>query len=733
MLRAPQSHSTEKPPVMVGKNRKEQAEISVSPFFVVDQVRKTSASVPSLRWIKSGKPLRPSRLCGGSSPENLCARPVSAVDQVRKTSAPVPSLRWIKSRKPLRPSRLCGGPSLENLCDPALLTMSNNSSNCIDEDNRFSTVAYATRISVEGRSHARVEFMAGLLLPRSYPEERENCALASPEKRANRSGDARASNSPSLNPDRPIAKVVRTSHQDGSCSRVTPGNSSGASELPRWNTTVVNTTTVVRNYDRSRYGNYQTYPLPRNASFHFHDDMTTRIASLSPARISALIVCLLVPLSFSSRGADKQVLHGHVPSAVARLQAVDRLPGTNRLQLAIGLPLHNREALTNLLQQIYEPTSANYHHYLRPEEFTEAFGPTEQEYQAAISFAKANGWTVTGTPPNRTLLDVNGSVADVENALHVNMHVYPHPTEARTFKAPDVEPLLDLSLRVLHISGLDNYMLPHPMSLREHALARMAVAAPRVGSGPNGAFIGNDFRNAYVQGTSLSGAGQAVGLFELSGYYASDITEYETQAGLPNVPLQNVLIDGFNGSAGGHRPGSLNEAVALDIEMTISMAPGLSQVLVYEGSPTSTTASINDILNRMATDNLAKQLSCSWGFDIDVTTEQIFQQYAAQGQSFFLASGDSEAFSGAVFQPADNPFITIVGGTDLTTGNAQAWVSETTWNGSSGESAPSILSPIGSKPSICLPTTGPPRCGTSRMWPWWRTTSWRLPIRAAPS
>ena len=56
----------------------------------------------------------------------------------------------------------------------------------------------------------------------------------------------------------------------------------------------------------------------------------------------------------------------------------------------------------------------------------------------------------------------------------------------------------------------------------------------------------------------------------------------------------------------------------------------------------------NDILNRIATDNLAKQISCSWNFSINTNTEQIFLQYIAQGQSFFLASGDSGAFGGAV-------------------------------------------------------------------------------------
>ena len=61
----------------------------------------------------------------------------------------------------------------------------------------------------------------------------------------------------------------------------------------------------------------------------------------------------------------------------------------------------------------------------------------------------------------------------------------------------------------------------------------------------------------------------------------------------------------------------------------------------------ATTAQINDVLNRMATDDLANQLSCSYGMDINLSTVQIFQQFAAQGQSFFLASGDCGAFPAA--------------------------------------------------------------------------------------
>ena len=116
----------------------------------------------------------------------------------------------------------------------------------------------------------------------------------------------------------------------------------------------------------------------------------------------------------------------------------------------------------------------------------------------------------------------------------------------------------------------------------------------------------------------------------------------------------------------------------LDIVMAGYMAPGAS-VIVYEGDYP------DDVLNRMATDNSAKQLSCSWGYGIDSTTEQIFKQMIAQGQSFFTASGDSGAYSNGVMPPADDPNVTSVGGTALTTtGPGGTWVSESAWSGSGG-------------------------------------------------
>jgi uncharacterized repeat protein (TIGR01451 family) len=378
-------------------------------------------------------------------------------------------------------------------------------------------------------------------------------------------------------------------------------------------------------------------------------------------------VSLVCPAGAALPGT--KTLSGHVPAVVTGLAAKGRLPATNHLSLAIGLPLRNSEALTNLLAQIYDPASPNYHHFLSPAEFTAQFGPTAQDYQAVADFAQTHGLTVTGTHPNRMVLDVNGQVTNIESAFNISLHTYAHPKEARDFYAPDTEPSVATNLPVLHVSGLDNYVVPHSL------LKKLATASgsPKLGSSPGGGYIGTDFRNAYVPGTSLNGAGQMVGLLQFdSGFYQSDITTYEAQAGITNnTPVQAVLLDGYGGG-----PGFANDEVSLDIEMVISMAPAVSKIYVFEGSLT------DDILSAMASSNLVKQLSASWSYPIDRTSEQLFQQFAAQGQSFFNASGDSDAWlTGQIPTPCDDPHITIVGGTTLSTTTANGpWSSETVWN-----------------------------------------------------
>ena len=386
--------------------------------------------------------------------------------------------------------------------------------------------------------------------------------------------------------------------------------------------------------------------------------------------VAAGLAVFLALSDAAASAADFTTLQGHVPAIVGHLPAKGVLSSDTNLTLAIGLPVRNKAELSVLLHQVYDPTSTNYHKFLTSGEFATRFGPTEQDYQAVKDFATASGLVVTGTHSNRMLLDVSGKVSDVQKAFHVTLHVYRHPTENRDFFAPDTEPSVDSSLPILHVQGLSTYVLPRPMSHKRS----ISGAAPGNGSGPFGGYIGSDFRNAYIPGTTLNGSGQIVGLLQFDGYFASDIATYESLAGLTNVPLQNILLDGFSGV-----PGQNNDEVALDIEMSISMAPALAKVVVFEAGPVGNP---DDILNSMASHSEIKQLSASWGYGIDGITEQIYQEFALQGQTYLNCSGDGDAWLGPIlYGSCEDPNITIVGGTTLTmSGTGASYASEKAWN-----------------------------------------------------
>ncbi|HZT22215.1 MAG TPA: protease pro-enzyme activation domain-containing protein [Verrucomicrobiae bacterium] len=401
-------------------------------------------------------------------------------------------------------------------------------------------------------------------------------------------------------------------------------------------------------------------------------------------RISAALVLALTMIlperPARAENISRKMLPGHVPGIIGRfhLPPVSRLAGTNVLDLAIGLPLRHQAALDELLRQLYDPTSTNFHRFLTPQEFTARFGPTEQDYQAVIQFARSNGLTIAGTHPNRVVLEVEGGASNIERAFQITLRTYRHPTEARDFFAPDSEPTVPANLPVVDIQGLSDYGRPRPLL---HP-AQPAQVKALSGSGPNGYYVGNDFRNAYVPGCALDGTGQAVGLVEFSSYYMVDITNYEKAIGMTRyVPLNNVILSHPAPSAAN------NAEVALDIEMAIAMARNLLQVIVYEEGRNNQ----NTLLSRMANDNLAKQLSCSWTWSggPNATTDNLFKQMAAQGQSFFQAAGDDDAYTGAntldnaslAVAPVDSTNLTTVGGTTLTmNGSGVSWASEKVWN-----------------------------------------------------
>jgi kumamolisin len=297
-------------------------------------------------------------------------------------------------------------------------------------------------------------------------------------------------------------------------------------------------------------------------------------------------------------------------------------------------------------------------------------------------------------------VQIVGPVSAVEKAFHVTMGTYQHPTEDRIFYAPDREPTINLPFQLWHISGMDNYSIPHPMFVKKSDYAaahgidvEKVVSHATTGSGPSASFLGSDMRAAYYGGTALTGAGQNLGLFEYLGTDLADLTTYYKNVGQTNnVPITLLSTDGTSTSCVDTRAGGDCDDTEQTLDMTqaIGMAPGLASLVMYIGS--TDTA----IISAMTTHSpLPTTIGCSWGWTpADPSTlNPYFQKMSAQGQNFFAASGDSSTWSSRnEAWPADNAYVVSVGGTDLITASAGgAWKSETAWVDSGGGISPDAI------------------------------------------
>lgn len=435
-------------------------------------------------------------------------------------------------------------------------------------------------------------------------------------------------------------------------------------------------------------------------------------------RARAATVASVCWMSVSAMSGQSVATH-HVREAVrsGAVQPLSHLANDKVLSLNLVLPLRDPDGLDTFLAEVYDSSSSAFHHYVTPAEFTAKFGPTQAQYDALVAFAKSNGLAITGGSRDGMELQVQAPVPVVEKAFHVNLMNYQHPSENRVFYGPDREPTTTLPFTLWHISGMENYSIPKPRLEKKsnyaaaHGISPEAVVShATTGSGPSSSFLGSDMRAAYYGGTALTGAGQNLGLFEYVGTDLADLTTYYKNIGQTNkVPVTLLSVDGtstaclYTKAGGNCDDGEQN----LDMTQALGMAPGLASLTMYIGS--TDTA----IISAMTTHSpLPTTIGCSWGWTpADPSTlDPYFKKMAAQGQTFFAASGDSSTWSKSnEAWPADDAYVVSVGGTDLVTASAGgAWKSETAWVDSGGGISPDkIAIPSWQKAAINSTNKGP--------------------------
>lgn len=415
-----------------------------------------------------------------------------------------------------------------------------------------------------------------------------------------------------------------------------------------------------------------------------------------------LKLCLIVLsiASFISAGAVPShagtMMTHHVREVTVNGQAklLGSLPGNQVMRLDVVLPLRDPDGLNAFLDELYA-TGPRHRHFLSPTEFTERFGPTQRDYDAVVQYVQDHGLAVVGGTRDGMDIQVKGPVSAIESAFHVNLMTYQHPTENRAFYAPDREPSVDLPFALWHISGLDNYSIPHPKYVRRDDYAKAMGIAPeevvthaKTGSGPDASFLGSDMRAAYYGGTGLTGAGQNLGLLEYAGTDLADLdTYYKNVNQTLTVPITLLSTDGTSTNC--LYPNCDDTEQTLDMTQSLGMAPGLASLVMYVGS--TDTAMISAMTTHSP---LPTTIGCSWGWTPadPKTLDPYFLKMAAQGQNFFVASGDDSTWTkngNGEAWPADDAHIIAVGGTDLITESAGGpWKGEGVWSYSGGGISP---------------------------------------------
>jgi subtilase family serine protease len=428
----------------------------------------------------------------------------------------------------------------------------------------------------------------------------------------------------------------------------------------------------------------------------------------SPLLARIALICAIVSLFFTIPGQaqSQPLMTHHVRPEVANGQAqlVGQLPPTQILRFDISLPLRDAAGLEDFLQEVQDRTSSSYHQFLTPQEFTARFGPTQENWDALVAFAKASGFEIISGDLKGRDLRLTGTVANIEKAFHVTIGNYQDLTDNHTFFAIDREPTVDLPFPLWHITGLDNDSRPHPLYVKKSDYAKAhgidpdkVVPHATTGSGPSASFLGSDMRAAYYGGTALTGTGQTIGLFEFLGTDLADLTTYYKNVGQTEPYTPTLISTGGYSTSCTESSGCDDTEQTLDMTQAMGMAPGTTMLYMYVCGNAS-TISDTDCISAMVSDTdapLSKQISCSWGWTpADPSTlDPYFEQMASQGQNFFAASGDSSAWSSSnEAWPADDANIVSVGGTDLTTSKAAGpWASETAWADSGGGVSPDSI------------------------------------------
>jgi len=395
----------------------------------------------------------------------------------------------------------------------------------------------------------------------------------------------------------------------------------------------------------------------------------------------------------------------------------DSLP-MNHMQLVLKRSTLRANALSKLIADQHDPSSAKFHQWLTPAQFGQTFGVSDADIAAVSSWLKSQGFTVNGVYPNKMQIDFSGTAGTVKQAFHTQENRYTINNAVHIANAGDISIPTALNDVVVGVAGLNDihpdpqhtapqvaqfnpstrmFAVPQQAGKTNFAKASLAKLGPDAipfTTGERG-FAPYDLAKIYgvdkLQSSGITGKGITIAVVDLESMVPGDWTNFVSQFNLGSFggtfSQVQPQADGFTNCVDPNiaSPNSDFTETVLDAEWATAMAPGANIVVATCDSGNSNnffggvfTAATN-LINGTSRPNI---ISASYGFgegSTDVASKTaidlMWAQADAEGISVFVSSGDSGAnpsFNGGVINGVGidanslgtSPNVTTVGGTD---------------------------------------------------------------------
>ena len=331
----------------------------------------------------------------------------------------------------------------------------------------------------------------------------------------------------------------------------------------------------------------------------------------------------------------------------------------SRMLLMLQRSPQQDAALQQLIEAQQTKNSGSYHAWLTPEQFGKQFGPSDADVQTVTDWLTRQGFQVAKVAAGRTAIEFSGTVAQVRNAFHTEIHKFAVNGEAHVANVSEPSIPEALAPVVRGVVAMNDF--PRRSHLHNKGIYRLHRDSGQIeplftyGKPANLAIAPADFNKIYNVPSSATGAGQTIAIIGDSNIDAQDVIDFRNLFGLPQNFTQgnNVLVNGPDPGLG------FDEGEAdLDVEWAGAMAPQANILLVTSSGTTSNPGQITSGIDLSALYVVDNDPSLN-GVPVSVVSESfgeceplllasgnifyytLWQQAAAEGITAVVSSGDS--------------------------------------------------------------------------------------------